>query len=306
MFLVDNLVEDLRKAFACFCCLLCFGPLLFAIGIWQFAGAPGATKARNTMIASVNQQIDVWNNVEPQWAASTWSVNTYHLPLVHPSNEIPTVENLQSYTASYFASSIATNVIPPQRFNESALPVVVNFQASGSNSTGGTIVTVKLFQTRTDLVRGYGQCPNGDYVSGKCTNYYVLDSVCVKVQKSQSTNVYSGSNSYGGYGCGEGTDFAGQWSPSIYRQVDYPVGNQLFYFNDFTVKNAQDPYIYYLYEGGSWPLTTGQRLMIGTVLMIIGGLFMVPCILFIVIGVVCFRRKRHHHHHHEENRLIYS
>jgi len=311
MFLVDSFVEDIRKAFACLCCLVCFGPLLLIIGIWQFAEAPGASLQRAAMISDVNAQINLWKNIEPSFAATRWTVNNIALPINHPSGEIPVVENLESYTATDFFTT--SGVIPPSKFNAQANPVVLNFVVTSTTNgtTGGASVSVLPFKA-TVTSSTSDDCKQGHYSNGYCTNYYVLESVCVKVSKKGNT--YTADNTYGGYGCSQFDGLGGnQWSPSVYTQVPYTdsFGNHpsanTYYFNSYTVRAAEDPHLYWLsVSGGYWPLTSGQKVLLGTVLMVIGGIFMIPCILFVVIGIVCFRRKRHHHHHHEGRPLVYA
>jgi len=315
MFLIDSFIEDLRKAFACLCCLLCFGPLLMIIGIWQFASAPGATSNRNNMIAKVNTQIDTWATVEPQFAASKWIVNTQPMTL-STTSDVPTVEGLKSYTGAKFYST-SSAVIQASRFNSAATAAIV--LASTTNSTTFT-VSVRPFATVTTTNNDRSNCENnqqGTYLNGQCTTYYVMNDFCVKVARSNGP--YSPNNEYGGEGCYYSNDLPAAaipssigtgWTPANYHKVAYD-DDKIYFFNSFTVRDAADPYIAYqsVNSGSaSWPLSTGQKLMVGTVLMVIGGIFMLPCIGFVVVFAICFRRRKHregglleggrHHHHH--------
>jgi len=309
MFLVDTFVEDIRKAIACLCCLVCFGPILLIIGIVQFAGAPGATSNRNAMIGNVNNQIAIWNNIEPSFASGLWLANTVRMNVNHPAGDIPPVETLKTYVATDFYAT-SNLIVPPATFNTQLPPVVIDFVASGTNITGGASVSVKRFVVTTDPANARSNCNRGHFAGSTCTNFFVLDTVCVKVSREENVRgPYRADNRFGGYGCGPGTSIGGSWNPAVYKQVDYDDGDvydTTYSFNSFTVRSAEDPYIFWLNaSGGSWPLTSGQKVLIGTILMVIGGLFMVPCVLFVVIGVVCFRRRKHHHHH-EEQRLVYA
>jgi len=297
-------VEDIRKAIACICCLVILGPLLFVIGIWQFASAPTDHQRENN-INSMNNAVSTWvSQYQKPFAAESFSIQSVvtqnYVTMLQTHTQDIKDTSINTYTPVQFTTS---QTILPSKTWKSELLQTFTYTVSG-NTTGAFVVTVPLFSTYQNSDSSSLCSSNGgDYYQGTCTYYYVLNGLCVKVSVQQ--NRYVADNTYGNVGCyyqnGYPAD-VGEFYPGLYIQVPYSRIGQTFSFQgtSFTVRHADDPYIYgqYLSQGTmSWGLTPTQKIFVGLALMAIGGFFMLPCIIFVVVLAVCCRRKHYHHHY---------
>lgn len=74
--LLDKVVNDVRKAVACLCCLIIVGPLLFLLGIYMTVTAPfDSTREHN--IDAMNAAIRNWTHYEPEFASAEFSIYSY-------------------------------------------------------------------------------------------------------------------------------------------------------------------------------------------------------------------------------------
>jgi len=299
-----HFVEDIRKAIACICCLVILGPLLFVIGIWQFASAP-TDHQRADNINSMNNAISIWvSQYQKPFSAESFSIqsvvtqNYVTMQQTHTQDIKDTSVN--TYTPVQFTTS---QTILPSKTWKSELTQTFSFTASG-NATGMFSGTVPLFSTyQTPDSSSVCNSNNGYYYQGTCSYFYVLNGLCVKVSIQQ--NKYVVDNTYGGVGCYYDNGYpadVGLFYPGVYVQIPYSRTGQTFSFQgtSFTVRQANDPFIYaqYLTKGSmSYGLTPAQKIFVGLALMAIGGFFMLPCIIFIVVLAVCCRRKHYHHHY---------
>jgi len=284
--------------------LVILGPLLFVIGIWQFASAPTDHQRENN-INSMNNAVSTWvSQYQKPFAAESFSIQSVvtqnYVTMLQTHTQDIKDTSINTYTPVQFTTS---QTILPSKTWKSELLQTFTYTVSG-NTTGAFVVTVPLFSTYQNSDSSSLCSSNGgDYYQGTCTYYYVLNGLCVKVSVQQ--NRYVADNTYGNVGCyyqnGYPAD-VGEFYPGLYIQVPYSRIGQTFSFQgtSFTVRHADDPYIYgqYLSQGTmSWGLTPTQKIFVGLALMAIGGFFMLPCIIFVVVLAVCCRRKHYHHHY---------
>jgi len=283
--------------------------VLFAIGVWQFVSAPGDTE-RQDNINLMNNAISTWTTLFQQpFSAQLFKVqetSTSNLVLDNTA-DFTSIVGLENYIAvkydtssQVFQSSISWN---------EGLKKTLTFTASG-NSTGIFSINVELFSTyQTSDDQSTCNSNDGEWIkNGNCFYYYVLTGICVKV--SSNKGILNMDTTYGGPGCWYRNGFppdVGKWIPAFYSKVSYNNGGiftQSFPFVriPITVRNQNDPFIFAeeLTLGSlSFGLTPGQKVALGLALMVIGGIFMLPCCIFVVVLSICCQRKHHHHHHYE-------
>jgi len=286
--------------------LIILGPILFIIGIASFISAP-LDNSRANNLNDMNNVVQTWTNqYKNAFAAESFSIQNVvsknYVTMTQSHSADISDTGVNSYTPVKFFTT--QNILPTTINWNDGLSQLFTFTGSG-NASANFQITANLFNSYTTYdSRSTCQNNNGYYTNmGTCVYYYVFDGLCVKV--SQTGGKYTPDATYGGSGCMYDNGFPpnlGKFYAGIYMKTSPSSINFPFNLNgvSYYVRHNNDPFVYaqYLTQGSmSFGLTPGQKVALGLILMAVGGFFMLPCILFIVVFAICFRRRRHQHHY---------
>eukprot|EP01111_Echinosteliopsis_oligospora_P011860 TRINITY_DN4006_c0_g1_i1.p1 TRINITY_DN4006_c0_g1~~TRINITY_DN4006_c0_g1_i1.p1 ORF type:complete len:398 (-),score=80.47 TRINITY_DN4006_c0_g1_i1:33-1181(-) len=306
----------------CFC--VCLGPILILVGVGLMIAS--ASDPRGTSISMYNSVVSDWNNKYlPQFQAAKFYVQGSAgewVPLVVDNSPdfINDVAQVQSYTALKYVSNMSV-VVPPQPFNEDGPDQLFWFEENTTalsqqyqdimmqnnlypgDGSGNTL------NCNDDEEDDYDDCANACYNmggqwnidmydDGYCQVNQIISAFCMKVSQD-SFGDWSPDTTYGGSGC------YSQGLPQALYQSTNGVGT-MYFGGNITIRHAQDPHIYlgqatnFKYSFGA---TQRQNFVTGWVLIITGGVVLLPMICLIIY---LSKRHRHHHHHHSsETERIY-
>lgn len=302
-----------KKICSCLCCFFCLGPILIIIGVALVVSS--ASDSRGALISKYNDAVEAWTSThkaefESLAANSVLVVNGNRSNVLSLDTSNDALNDDDKKFIPYAARKLVVslnNVILPMAWNPYSGATVM-LEVFVNNTAGPTIFSqtvqpmkTSYVSTTCDLSQDYcSDCTakNGVWTSSGCRVSSVASNVCVKVDQYSSGNWYASSTPGGDVGCGAG----GNWQAVSYTNVYNPV-SPIVFNGQFVLRSAYDPYVVAAsLTGGTFRfgLTTKEKIKYGFILIIIGGVCVVPAVL---LGVFCYRHlaKKHDHHHHHHH-----
>jgi len=202
-----------------------------------------------------------------------------------------TASDINSYKAVKY--EVQGQLFPSQNWNDGRI-----YSVTFNNWTTNVVVFYdqKSFDSQSTCISN-----NGRYTAGSCTYFYIATGICVKTSRQNNHTSWQLDNTYGGIGCWYSNAIEASWSPVQYNKVGYGNGTiyrTIFDFNSMytTIRHQKDPYVFaqQLTDGTMrFGLTPAEKAAVGLALIIIGGIFCLPCCFFVVALTICFNRRRY-------------
>jgi len=302
------LFREVWRAICCLIILTILGPLFFIIGISLLVTAP-LDHTRSDNIKMVNDVVKDWNGfnkaqfqdlkVYVDTDAPGFDSRSTLRQVRGGAREFEDTKGIDSYEAIKYEN---TNILWPGNTNiQYSLYYYVD-----PVDPNTTIATVKVTpnpqqfiftQSEQDSSETHCTDQGGYYTAGDttCTYTYVLSEICVKFSLGGTTWVPQtapGSD----IGCYYDSPLGG-WSPLHYTATRPGAG---YLSSDVLVRarSSADPFVEVqeVTEGsGDFGLTPAQRAASGLGLMIVGIIFMIPCLalIFCTVYYYKFRKGKH-------------
>jgi len=281
--------------------LLLFGPLVILIGGIVML----VPDTRSLAIAKYNSAIDDWTNTyRDQFTSSFLTINETEVPLNLTINQSP--DALKDNDPKFKTYVPFKYFIPLPKF-------VISKSWTTPNST---VVTFKINNTvvyyeNVTLMQG-GNVPvccdstpcaecttyGGTWDGQDCKGVFVLTDYCIKFDFDKDKKAWGPSRDPGnGFGCGVYND---DWDTQQFAHINPSSYPHIYpYSGNFTIRSARDPYIVAakLTSGSlNFGLSRAEKLRIGLVLIICGGIFLTPvAIIFIVCCQHMVQKHKHLH-----------
>eukprot|EP01119_Soliformovum_irregulare_P009033 TRINITY_DN22140_c0_g1_i1.p1 TRINITY_DN22140_c0_g1~~TRINITY_DN22140_c0_g1_i1.p1 ORF type:complete len:381 (-),score=43.53 TRINITY_DN22140_c0_g1_i1:36-1178(-) len=305
-FFIENFVENTRKAIGCICCLVCAGPVLLIIGVVMLVSAPIQGSNRQATIDAIDSSVQAWTSTNRAFFLdrnlTVVPGDTSNPQLLQETSrlESPWFTEVQSYSPLLYT----TNVNFGSSYYDETARVSVFYYDNTNNivQVSGRVFHAQASSNSDDDK----SCRNAraSDLDTDCYDYYILDHICVKFRPGAIVSTDNGVGSNIGCEFEDGTEGAssnGQWSPLHYRSYN-PSGSTVV-SAEVIARSTNDPYITAQAEtegSMSLGLTAGQAAGTGLVLLIIGAIFMIPCILITILIVYCVKNKKFRKSHKKD------
>jgi len=294
----------------CICCLCCTGPLVILLGVIFLLSATNDT--RSDLVNQYNAAVSEWNaaaraqfaiagnfSVLAKTGTATLVPNTTADPINDSGDDLDSYTPLKySIVAPVLNSVIYTgqdqdqqyltfewnNTSPNKTFYQFAVPTI---------TLGTQVLGPNQLSQKCNVTGGNPNCAQvchnegGQWnsISQTCTIFQEIVNFCTKLSYD-NVSKWLPDNSYGGIGCTYGP--YGDWYPEGYETYPVPSYNSPVNFppTPLMLRSVKDPWVVaqYLTDGSlSFGLSTGQKIGIGMILIIVGACLELP----ICLGVFC-------------------
>jgi hypothetical protein len=205
------MAEEIRKFFACLCCLLVSGPIMIIIGIVVFQSS--FTDTRKALVTEYNAGVVSYGDV-----ATAWTANNGYSVFLAPNGTLASnlvwsgssttgglsdshTDYTKSYTESIFSGTFAQAYPKPTLNADMGMALTINGGVKKSNATTSFALSVVPATTQTVTLSTSG-CSNSRSSSSSSSSSQQSQQQCMDNKcRSQGGTPAGTSSSSGSYKC---------------------------------------------------------------------------------------------------------